>query len=124
MRGLLKVVLCVVITFGMLSGVAMAQSAIGTWTAPTTNADGSPLVDLAGYKLYYGSISGVYGTPTDVGNVLTYTVEMGNVEGQTYYYALTAYDYAGNESVHSNEVSVTFPTLAPSPPTSLQVVVD
>src|SRR5262249_26760802 len=25
-----------------------------TWTAPTTNTDGSPLTDLASYLLYYG----------------------------------------------------------------------
>ncbi|MFQ5610302.1 MAG: putative Ig domain-containing protein, partial [Woeseiaceae bacterium] len=25
-----------------------------SWTAPTLNADGTPLVDLAGYRIYYG----------------------------------------------------------------------
>ena len=26
-----------------------------SWTAPTTNADGSPLTDLAFYRVYYGT---------------------------------------------------------------------
>ncbi len=30
-----------------------AGQAILSWTAPTTNEDGTPLTDLAGYKLYY-----------------------------------------------------------------------
>jgi hypothetical protein len=29
-----------------------------TWDAPTTNADGTPLTDLAGYRIYYGTTSG------------------------------------------------------------------
>ena len=28
-----------------------------TWTAPTTNTDGSPLTDLASYRLYYDTSS-------------------------------------------------------------------
>ena len=26
-----------------------------SWTAPTTNTDGSPLTDLAAYRVYYGT---------------------------------------------------------------------
>ena len=29
-----------------------------SWTAPTTNTDGSPLTDLASYKVYYGAATG------------------------------------------------------------------
>src|SRR3989454_3279520 len=28
-----------------------------SWTAPTTNTDGSPLTDLASYRVYYGTAS-------------------------------------------------------------------
>src|SRR5712691_8977244 len=28
-----------------------------SWTAPTTNTDGSPLTDLAAYRVYYGTSS-------------------------------------------------------------------
>jgi hypothetical protein len=74
------------------------------WDPPTTNVDGSPLTDLAGYKIYYGTASGTYGQPIDVGNVTTYTLT-GLVQGQTYYIAATAYDTSNNQSGFSNEVS-------------------
>src|SRR4030042_17810 len=62
--------------------------------------------DLAGYKVYYGTASRVYGTPMNVGNVTTYTVT-GLTLGQTYYMAVTAFDNAtpANESGYSTEVS-------------------
>jgi ABC-type glycerol-3-phosphate transport system substrate-binding protein len=34
------------------------NSATLTWDAPTTNVDGTPLTDLAGYKVYYGTSLG------------------------------------------------------------------
>lgn len=64
------------------------------------NAD----TDLAGYKVYVGTASGVYGTPVDVGNVTSYTA--GSLKtGTTYYFAVTAYDQNKNESSYSSEVS-------------------
>ena len=37
-----------------------------SWTAPTQNEDGSPLTDLAGYKIYYGQASGQYDASEDL----------------------------------------------------------
>ncbi len=60
-----------------------------------------------GYWLYYGPASGNYTARIDVGPVTTYTVT-GLVSGQTYYFAVAAYDRTdGSESVKSNEVSTT-----------------
>ncbi len=83
---------------------ALAGTATLSWTAPTTNSDGSPLSDLSGYKVYYGTTSGSYTQTTDVGNVTTYEVT-GLTEGSTYYFVTTAYDTSGNESTYSGEVS-------------------
>ncbi|MCK4351773.1 T9SS type A sorting domain-containing protein [candidate division WOR-3 bacterium] len=58
--------------------------------------------DLAGYKVYYGTSSGSYGEPIDVGNVTSYTLS-GLSSGTTYYICITAYDLAGNESNYSPE---------------------
>jgi len=74
-----------------------------SWDPPVTNADGTPVNDLAGYKIYYGTSSGNYSQNIDVGNVTTYTVS-NLTEGVTYYFAATAYDAARNESTDSNEV--------------------
>src|ERR1700690_1811631 len=73
-----------------------------TWTPPTTNTDGTPLTDLAGYNVYYGTSSRSYGSPVNVGNAITYTVT--NLTPGSYYFAVTAYDTSGNESAYSNEV--------------------
>jgi hypothetical protein len=62
--------------------------------------------DLAGYKVYYGTASGTYGTPINVGNVTTYTLT-GLTNGQMYFIAVTAYDTSDRESDYSNEVSGT-----------------
>lgn len=63
--------------------------------------------DLAGYKIYIGTTSGVYsypGSPFTVGSVTTYTVT--NLpSGSTYFFAISAYDSAGNESSRSAEAS-------------------
>ena len=78
-----------------------------TWDAPTKNLDGTDLKDLAGYKVYYGTSSGSYTTPIEVGkDVTTYAVKTLSA-GTTYYFTVTAYNEIGNESDYSNEVSKT-----------------
>src|SRR5438128_2496883 len=68
--------------------------------------------DLAGYKLYYGSSSRSYQLSVDVGNRTSYTLS-GLLEGQTYYFAATAYNLSQNESGFSNEVSKAIPDVTP-----------
>ena len=78
-----------------------------SWDTPTNNTDGTELTDLAGYKVYYGTSSGVYDNVIDVADVTTYTLT--DISPATYYFAVTAYDELGNESDYSNEVSKTIP---------------
>ncbi|SNB46127.1 dockerin type I domain-containing protein [Geobacter sp. DSM 9736] len=85
------------------------------WDAPATYADGSPITDLAGYKVYAGSSSGNYDQPVDVGNKTSHTVTNLPDEG-THYFAVTAYDTKGNESGFSSELAQTLePTPEPAP---------
>jgi Fibronectin type III domain len=79
-----------------------------SWERPTTKADGTPLTDIAGYKIYYGLASQTYDFTKTVGNQTTYAIS-GLEPGRTYYFTVTAYDASGNESGFSNEVSVTVP---------------
>lgn len=63
--------------------------------------------DLAGYKLYVGTAPGHYayaGSPFVIGLMGSYTVS-GLPMGQTYYFAISAFDSSGNESGLSSEVS-------------------
>ena len=80
-----------------------AQFAILSWYAPKTNADGTPLTDLAGYKVYYGPSSGNYTQTIDVGNATA--IQIDSLAAGTWYFAVTAYDSSGNESTFSNEVT-------------------
>jgi PKD repeat protein len=77
------------------------------WDAPT-NEDGTPVADLAGYRVYYGQTSGNYAFTLDVGNYRS--ANIGGLEGgQTYYFAVTAYNTEGFESDISDEVSTATP---------------
>jgi hypothetical protein len=73
-------------------------------TKATLTWDPNTESDLNGYKLYVGTISRTYGAPVDLGNVTTFEV-INLQRGQTFYFAITAYDTSGNESLYSNEVS-------------------
>lgn len=95
-------------------GIAAAGSLNLSWS-PNTETD------LAGYKVYYGTATKTYGLPIDVGKVTTYTVT-GLTDQTTYYFAVTAYDLAGNESGFSTEAFGTVPDKTPpAPPAGLTV---
>jgi hypothetical protein len=108
--------LLLLLIFSFNAPAVFAADATLAWDAPTTNTDGTPIEDLAGYWLYYGTSSGYYSNKIDIGNVMPYTVSNLS-EGYTYYFAVTAYDTSGNESSSSNEVSKTIqPPTDTSPP--------
>lgn len=73
--------------------------------APTENDDGTPLIDLDGFTIYYGTKSGEYSIVLVIDNpsISTYIVE-GLNPGTTYYFAMTADNAEGVSSVFSNEV--------------------
>lgn len=77
-----------------------------SWTAPTENTDGSPLTDLAGYRIYYGTAPGVYGPPIVLDNegLASYVLE-DLTAGVEVFVSMTAVNEAGFESALSNEVS-------------------
>ncbi len=78
-----------------------------SWQTPVSAADGTPLADLSGFNIYYGTSTLAYRIMIDVGNVRTYTLQ--NVPAGTYYFAITAYDSAGNETDFSPEQKRTIP---------------
>ena len=118
LRSLLILLACLSLAF--VATPAQAQQVQLTWDAPL-QADGTPVPNLAGYQLYYGSQSGQYPTMLPVGLTTTYTVT--NISaGQVYYFAVKAYDTTGIESAFSNEVSVSLPTTPSIPQQQMQVV--
>jgi hypothetical protein len=130
-----KIFLPILFVIFLLAFITPPASAAGTgtallgWDAVTTNSDGTPCTDLAGYKIYYGTVSRgaatspaqfAYQQSVSVGNVLGYTVT-GLADG-TWYFSVTAFDTLGNESNFSNEVhkiiDTTIPTIAVSGPSA------
>src|SRR5690606_34531458 len=78
-----------------------------SWEAPTENEDGTPLTDLAGYKIYWGTQPDEYTNSVTIDNpaVLTYVLE--NLVPATYYFVATAFNAEGSESEPSEMASVT-----------------
>lgn len=89
----------VIFTIGCLSTGYAAERASLSW-----NANAEP--NIAGYRLYVGSISGEYNQMVDVGNVTTTTIP-NLAAASTYYFSVTAYNSAGFESPTSAEISMT-----------------
>jgi hypothetical protein len=88
---------------------AATGSALLSWAPPTLNVDGSPLTNLAGFKVYWGTSPGSYpNTVTlDSPGLTTYLVE--SLGSGTYHFAVTAFNSAGAEGPLSNSVSKTIP---------------
>ena len=74
------------------------------WTPPSEREDSSPLDGLSGYRIYYGTQSGVYENREDLSNggLTSYVLE--NLAIGTWYIAISAIDNNGVESDLSNEV--------------------
>lgn len=77
------------------------------WTPPTQNTDGTPLTNLAGYDIHYGTQPGNYTQAVNVSNpgIATYVVD--NLSPGTYYFTVTAVNTQGAESPLSSPVSTT-----------------
>lgn len=89
--------------------VQVVQQGDGTvtlsWTPPTENTDGSPLVDLASYRIYYGLAVGDYPNQVVIDNpgIATFVVE--GLTPNTYFFVATAVNTQGVESDFSNVTS-------------------
>jgi len=91
-----------------LQSVAISVNQTGTlsttlsWTAPTENASGSQITDLAGYKLYWGTGSGVYPNSVTINNPSISTYVVDNLAPGRYEFVATSFNSSGEESGYSN----------------------
>jgi hypothetical protein len=85
---------------GSLSDAQGTASVSLAWNPPS-NSSG-----IAGYRVYYGTSSGVYPNIIDVGNSTTATIP-DLASGQTYFVVVTDYNTVGLQSAPSNQVVVT-----------------
>lgn len=82
---------------------ARAASVAVEWDPTTLRIDDSPVVEITGYRLYFGTSSGEYEHMVEVGTATVSVVE-GLAEAQNYYFAATALDSYGTESGFSEEM--------------------
>jgi len=80
-----------------------------SWMPPRRNSDGSPVSNLAGYYIYYGT------SPTNLNHVIklldpyvtTYTVD--DLSSGTYYFSIVAFTSTGIKGLASPPSSKTIP---------------
>jgi hypothetical protein len=89
----------------ILAIASLALHAAGQ-SSVTLAWDANPEPDIAGYKIYIGTASGVYPVVQDVGQV-TMQVVPGLSPSTTYHFSVQAYNTAGLSSILSNEVVFT-----------------
>jgi hypothetical protein len=78
-----------------------------SWDPPSENSDGTPLVDLRGYKIHYGPESRSYEKVVSIDNpgITRYVVDA--LPAGKYFFALTAFNSKGVESSLSSELAAT-----------------
>ena len=86
--------------------VAVNQVGLGSvtlsWTPPTQNTDGTTLMDLNSYRVYYGSSAGNYPNRIDLDNPGLSSYVVDNLSSGTYFFVATAVNDLGMESNFSN----------------------
>jgi hypothetical protein len=85
--------------FGLLAILGLRADAVDITVSWNANSESN----IAGYKIYYGMLSGEYSNAVDV-SIATEAVFSDLDPYTTYYLAVTAYNNAGLESGYSNEV--------------------
>lgn len=96
----------------VLAAIVVAVSTVSAQSV-TVRWDPSPDPAAVGYNLYVGPAPGVYNATVNVGSAVT--ASWLTSPGNTYCFALKAYDLAAVEGPLSNEACKTIAALAPSP---------
>ena len=84
-----------------------AGSAMLSWNAPTENIDGTPVTDLAGYHVHFGTSAAALTETIDVSGAASTNYVVNGLSSGTYYFAVSAYNSLGFEGAFSNIVTKT-----------------
>ena len=91
--------------------IAVTQTANGSatlsWAPPTQNTNGTPLTNLAGYRIYYGTSITALTKTVQVANPGLVTYVVSNLSAGPWYFAIKAYTSANVESEASAVVNTT-----------------
>lgn len=83
-----------------------AGQATVSWAPPTANTDGSPLTDLAGFKIIFGTSVSNMNLAASVNNAGATSATVGSLTpNTTYFFTVRAVNAKGTESASGNVVS-------------------
>ena len=108
---------------GILSTFVLTSATLSAADSVNLEWDPSPSQGVTGYRVYYGFAGGDYSTTTNAGLATALTVQ-GLLEGQTYYFAVTALGEGDTESDFSNEVGYEVPLIPSNTPPTITLVFD
>ena len=117
-----SIIKCLILltVFGLLFSLyppdSYAGSASISWTAPTTNEDGSSVEGLAGFNIYRSTVKGGPYTKVSTEGATTLSKTITGLSVGTYYFVATAFNQWAKESKYSNEISRVVEAPTPSPP--------
>lgn len=79
-----------------------------SWAAPSEREDNEPisLSEIAGYKIYYGTIENDYPNSIDIDDGKAEAYTFTGFSTGTYYFVLTTFDTEGRESQYSPAVKI------------------
>jgi hypothetical protein len=91
--------------------ITVTQTPTGTaalsWSVPTQNTDGSPITNLVGFTIMYGTSPSALTQTINVASPTTTTYVVSSLSSGTWYFVVQAYNTAGVESGPSNTGSKT-----------------
>jgi hypothetical protein len=77
------------------------------WSEPTANTNGTPLTNLAGYRIYYGQSAKNLSEVVDLNNPATTQYAISSLAAGTWYFAIQSVTASGAASALSDVVSLT-----------------
>jgi hypothetical protein len=91
----------------VVAAVPVNGSANLVWVPPTTNTDGTPLSNLAGFTIDYGNSPGAMTQTIDVPSAAATGHTVQGLAAGTWYFTVTAYTSVGTRSAASDVASKT-----------------
>jgi hypothetical protein len=86
---------------------ATSGTATVSWAPPTQNTNGTPLTNLAGFKVYYGTSNASLTQIAQVANASATNYVVSGLTSGTWYFYVTSFTTDGEESVPSPTSSKT-----------------
>lgn len=84
-----------------ISGDGASGTATLSWSAPTKNTNGTPLTDLTGYYINYGTSAAALTHEIKITSATTTSYEITNLAAGTWYFTVNAYTSDGMQSAAS-----------------------